>query len=110
MTKDQVDLYTKNGVFQAIVNGRPLQYRVKEKGTVWNDVEGVPLLDAETVLFRVKPVLNKPKVFRAGDVTSGQDVVIVYPNGTVSELIDIDECDDNDSVIVVSDERWGDEY
>jgi len=87
MTKDKLKQLVDTGIIDAIINDKPMQYRLE--GGAWFDFEGMPDFDTDNVEYRVKPKLNHPRVVRYGDYTLEErynmgEFIVVNNDGTCS--------------------------
>jgi hypothetical protein len=67
MTKDKLKQLVDAGIIDAIINDKPMQYRLE--GGAWFDFEGMPDFDTDNVEYRVRPKLKVPVTARWGDLT-----------------------------------------
>ncbi len=67
MTKDKLKQLVNSGIIDAIINDKPMQYRLE--GGAWFDFEGMPDFDTDNVEYRVRPQLKVPVTARWGDLT-----------------------------------------
>jgi hypothetical protein len=107
MTKDKLKQLVDAGIIDAIINDKPMQYRLE--GGAWFDFEGMPDLDTDNVEYRVRPKLNQPRVVRYGDYTEDErekigTFIVVRSDGTCYEDYYRDwTINDSDTILVMRD-------